>query len=1148
MPSLPHQIGRYEVRSLIGGGGMGDVYRVYDPVTRREIALKTLKFAYPRALHYFKREFRSIANLLHPNLVQLYDLHYENDQYFYTMELVEGCDLYGYVNGHNRMVTSPIELCNPERVARVRNALVQLLRALAFLHRHDVVHRDIKPSNVLVDKSGVVKLVDFGIVKELLPGGEGQSLSQVFGTSTYFSPEQSLGSRVNTATDLYAVGVVLYELLAGVPPFDGESAEVAVMHRTVAPPSLTDRVPGVSQELARVCMELLSKEPSHRPSAREVLETLHESLGGYDEGKKLEFVGRQAERQKLENAMSQVRNGEGHLVLIKGHIGYGKSALIHAFGREARSQGASTFSGVCVSRDHVSMRGLDTLIERLAEAYRKQTASILRHLPSAERAPLIADFKFLGELLAQHEHQGPVGLSSGLGLHTLLSTLGRDRLLVLAVEHIDAADEAAIDVLETLLTGGHLPSVLLILTMRTEGILPNSRLEAFLDVANALPSVVDTIELGPLSLEETKQILVESLGDASDELALHVHRETEGVPSFVKRMVHYIEQMPSPKPPSFDDVVRHAVLGLSIEAQRTLAAICLSPHPVPGDVLEQACGLEVHELFDALNELQTAELVRTEDEHSGRIDVALVHQHLAEVVQKVLYIETAAFHEALALAHQVAQSSAEEIRYHWAAIGQLDRAWRFAAHSALDARAAGHHERAADMLALALEAPMSLEQRTEWMLALSESLALTGHYLEAAHCIQKLTAENPQEGVRWRARMCQLFLMGGDLTGFIANVSGLPALARVPLADLLLLFSPVMAGSLLGDADSVEARLVRARLKVDETSLAQINEAERLMESCKHEIDDSPRMQMAWVLTKANVLWAQGHLDQAQALVEEAYTRLSAYFASFDLGGMRLNLLRAYMALHLGQISRARSIGRLLLAETRSRGLVGIQALASILQAHILLEAGEFTGSMRLLRSAKRVWPSRPISTPHIDLALANARYLFYMRHVREADKALDDLWNNEPLRAWLYRRVPMRIFSLLRARICAVLALQCCCDGDPEGLGNNLQRLEAALNILRGLQPYPGDWIVAFSAMAELARCQPAEAHRAIQSCIEQYGWPKNAQKQAWFRLIYAAALDGEGVGGQEERQHAVNLCREAGAALPPEAEVLRIYVSLFL
>ena len=132
----PTEIGRYTVIGELGGGGMGDVYRVEDPITRRELALKVLKFTYPRALHYFKREFRAVASLSHPNLVALYDLHFDDEQYFYTMELIEGCDLYVFVNGHNRVVTDVSMLYNPARLDRLKRVLVQLLRGLAFLHDH----------------------------------------------------------------------------------------------------------------------------------------------------------------------------------------------------------------------------------------------------------------------------------------------------------------------------------------------------------------------------------------------------------------------------------------------------------------------------------------------------------------------------------------------------------------------------------------------------------------------------------------------------------------------------------------------------------------------------------------------------------------------------------------------------------------------------------------------------------------------------------------------------------------------------------------------------------------------------------------------------------------------------------------------------
>ena len=123
-------IGRYKVLDELGGGGMGDVYRIWDDKTERELALKQLKFSYPRALHYFKREFRAVASLSHQNLVSLYDLHSDDDQYYYTMELIEGSDIYEYVNGHNRVITDAEFLTTPGRIERIRSCMIQLFRGL----------------------------------------------------------------------------------------------------------------------------------------------------------------------------------------------------------------------------------------------------------------------------------------------------------------------------------------------------------------------------------------------------------------------------------------------------------------------------------------------------------------------------------------------------------------------------------------------------------------------------------------------------------------------------------------------------------------------------------------------------------------------------------------------------------------------------------------------------------------------------------------------------------------------------------------------------------------------------------------------------------------------------------------------------------
>ena len=168
----------------------------------------------------------------------------------------------------------------------------------------------------MVDKRGKLRLVDFGVIKEEIPGGEGQSLSQVFGTSTYFSPEQSLSSRVTSATDIYAAGVVLYELLVGVTPFEGTHEEICEMHRNVPPKPILEQIPQTHEKLAWVCHEMLAKEPARRPSAREILEFLNIPLIESGQKKTNEFIGRRLERDLMHSALDIVSEGRGQMILI----------------------------------------------------------------------------------------------------------------------------------------------------------------------------------------------------------------------------------------------------------------------------------------------------------------------------------------------------------------------------------------------------------------------------------------------------------------------------------------------------------------------------------------------------------------------------------------------------------------------------------------------------------------------------------------------------------------------------------------------------------------------------------------------------------------------------------------------------------------
>jgi serine/threonine-protein kinase len=264
--------GRYRILRRLGSGGMADVYEAEDTQLGRRVALKVLHRRFAEDAEFverFRREASAAAGLSHPNIVQVYDRGEWDGTYYIAMELLEGRNLKQVVRDHGAL-----------EPALAVDIVLQILKAARFAHRRGIVHRDIKPHNVIVDQEGRAKVTDFGIARA--GASDMTETGSIMGTAQYLSPEQAQGHPVDARSDLYSIGVVLYELLTGVPPFDADSAvTIALKQVSEEPVRPMQRNPAVTPALDAVVMRALRKDPAERfQDADEFIAALESAMIG----------------------------------------------------------------------------------------------------------------------------------------------------------------------------------------------------------------------------------------------------------------------------------------------------------------------------------------------------------------------------------------------------------------------------------------------------------------------------------------------------------------------------------------------------------------------------------------------------------------------------------------------------------------------------------------------------------------------------------------------------------------------------------------------------------------------------------------------------------------------------------------------------
>ena len=263
--------GRYKIKSHIGTGGMATVYLAQDLILERPVAVKVLRLDFhtnEAAMRRFQREAQSATQLVHPNIVSVYDVGEEDGTNYIVMEYVEGTDLKEYIRERGPLP--------PREAVRIMS---QIVSAIELAHQNRIIHRDIKPQNILIDREGNVKITDFGIAIALSETSLTQT-NTLLGSVHYLSPEQARGGMATIRSDIYALGIVLYELLVGEVPFEGESAvSIALKHFQEPLPRISQMLPTVPQSLENVVLKATAKEPLDRySSCYEMLEDLQTCL------------------------------------------------------------------------------------------------------------------------------------------------------------------------------------------------------------------------------------------------------------------------------------------------------------------------------------------------------------------------------------------------------------------------------------------------------------------------------------------------------------------------------------------------------------------------------------------------------------------------------------------------------------------------------------------------------------------------------------------------------------------------------------------------------------------------------------------------------------------------------------------------------
>ena len=592
---------RFKNINLVGYGGMGVVYSAIDSDTQEKVSLKSLADN-SLSTEVLKSEFRVLSNLRHPNLVAFKELHVHKGRPFFTMEYVDGDSFDTYFT---EVRTRSCGNWTTESIRDVCEKFSQLAAGLIFLHESNFVHRDVKPSNVLVTPSGRVVLLDFGLAGFF----HTRKALTVGGTLSYMPPEQASGNHIRPVSDWFSFGVMLFEVLFGRRPFDGNNCEVLIakLFKDIEIPN--DLRQGIPQNLLDLVVSLLSISPEQRPQSIVTLGVLRECAGGskqrssQKDDRKMPFLGRQESLESLKNSLAMLQSKpETYVCLVEGESGVGKTRLISEFTELCQADDQILIlKGQCYEQERIPYKAIDILMSKLATECKKEKlfensgnadidlGPLKKVFPCFQKVPSVTN----ADLNSDDDRSAAI-----TELRNILSILSHRRQLVLFIDDVQWADPDSGALLSEVIAG--IP-ILLICAHRC---MQNAN--SFVSqIMNACQAPVQKVFVRPLENLHAEQLLQQMFPRIDQQSLESTLKAAKGIPlmlSAIGRRAAFTDGRLAEVSAQDNKPTGSSIINwendLEPDARRLLQIICTASDPMQQGVAMKVWGERQH--FDEI--------------------------------------------------------------------------------------------------------------------------------------------------------------------------------------------------------------------------------------------------------------------------------------------------------------------------------------------------------------------------------------------------------------------------------------------------------------------------------------------------------------------------------------------------------------------